>query len=116
VDVRVLIIDDVSSDETEAVGRRLASLDERVSFWRHEKNLGLVGTLNDGIYNWASAPYLLALSADDALAPGALARACAVLDKHPEIGMVYGIAKIITAEGITEEAPDDLNASYQIIS
>jgi hypothetical protein len=57
----------------------------------------------------------VALSADDALAPGALARACAVLDRHSEIGMVFGMAKIIGAEGITEEAADDLCATYQIV-
>ena len=49
VDVRVLIIDDASRDETPKWGERLASLDPRVEFRRHDINRGHICTYNEGL-------------------------------------------------------------------
>ena len=46
VSVRVLIRDDASSDETEVVGRRLASEDARVEYYRQSSNRGNIATYN----------------------------------------------------------------------
>jgi glycosyltransferase involved in cell wall biosynthesis len=89
VEVRVLIIDDCSSDDSEAVGRHLAAADPRVEYRRHPVNRGHIATYNEGI-EWLAAEYALLISADDLLAPGALQRACAFLDSHPDVGFVYG--------------------------
>ncbi|MET1154219.1 glycosyltransferase, partial [Arthrobacter sp.] len=47
-----------------------------------------------GAYNVAlehvTGSYLVRLDADDELTPGALARATALLEAHPEVGFVYG--------------------------
>jgi glycosyltransferase involved in cell wall biosynthesis len=88
-DLRVLIIDDASSDETAAVGAALAGGDTRVTFRRHPTNQGHIATYNEGL-DWADGDSLLLLSADDFLLPGALARAAEVLDAAPEVGLVYG--------------------------
>ena len=72
VDVRVLIIDDASTDDTPQVGQTLASTDSRVQFRRHDANKGHIATYNEGLLGWAAARYSLLLSADDALVPGAL--------------------------------------------
>ena len=90
VDVRVLIIDDASSDDTEAVGRRLAADSARVEYRRHPVNRGHVATFNEGVLGWAQHEYSLLLSADDLLTPGALGRATTFMDAHPEVGMTYG--------------------------
>jgi glycosyltransferase involved in cell wall biosynthesis len=92
VDVRVLIIDDHSSDETTAVGRALAAADQRVAFRRHDTNWGHIATYNEGLLGWATADYVVLLSADDLLAPGSLSRAVSIMDAGPSIGMVYGRA------------------------
>ncbi|MDB5309388.1 MAG: glycosyl transferase family protein [Gemmataceae bacterium] len=89
VDVRVLIIDDCSTDDGAAVGRALAVEDVRVEFRRHETNRGHIATYNEGI-DWLSSAYCMLLSADDVLCPGALARAAAVMDAHPEVGLTHG--------------------------
>jgi glycosyltransferase involved in cell wall biosynthesis len=89
VDVRVLIIDDTSSDETPEVVAELAQ-DPRVEGRRHEVNQGHIATYNEGLLEWAKADYTVLLSADDLLAPGALARAAEVFEAHPNVGMVYG--------------------------
>lgn len=95
VDVRVLIIDDCSPDHTPEIGAALAAADARVSYVRNEQNLGLIGTANRGVIDWAEADYTLLISADDALAPGALARAAAMMDADESIGMTYGRARIL---------------------
>lgn len=99
VDVRVLVIDDASSDDSKAIGRALAARDHRVTFRRHSRNRGHIATYNEGLLEWASAPYCLLLSADDALTPGALARATELMDRHGEVGLTYGLALVVEGEG-----------------
>ena len=91
VEVEVLIIDDCSPDDTHIVGPRLADRDARVEYTRHEVNRGLIGTINHGL-EWADGDYVVVLSSDDFLTPGALARAVAVMEERPEVGLVYGAA------------------------
>lgn len=89
VDVKVLIIDDCSSDNSVGVCKELASADRRVSFIRHEVNRGHIATYNEGLA-LASSDYVALLSADDLLTPGSLRRAADLMDKNPSVGMVYG--------------------------
>jgi glycosyltransferase involved in cell wall biosynthesis len=86
---RVLVIDDCSSDDTPAVAARLAEEDDRVVVRRHEVNRGHIATYNEGL-EWASADYVVLISADDLLTPGALLRATRIMDGNPGVGMVYG--------------------------
>src|SRR5262249_29253788 len=65
VDLRVLIIDDASPDNTPTVAKRLAATDRRVTYMRNDVNLGLVGTSNRGVIDWACAEYTALISADD---------------------------------------------------
>lgn len=116
VDVRVLIIDDSSSDDTPAVGEQLAANDSRVIFRRHAVNLGHIKTFNEGVMDWARAQYSLLLSADDALAPGALARAVKVMDSHEDVGLSYGMAGIIFDERAFAGVEDGGDFEYKIIS
>jgi GT2 family glycosyltransferase len=90
VKVQVIVIDDCSTDETPAVGASLAN-DPRVTFIRHKINQGHIKTYNEGLA-LATGDYTALISADDLLTPGALTRAQAVFDAHPEVGMVYGHA------------------------
>jgi glycosyltransferase involved in cell wall biosynthesis len=91
-DLRVLIIDDASSDNSLSVAKKLAESDRRVSVVSHAQNRGHIATYNEGLIDWADADYSVLLSADDVLTPGSLARATAVLDANPTVGMVYGHA------------------------
>lgn len=93
VDVRVLIIDDCSPDDTASVAQRLTQRDSRVEYRRHIENQGLIATANEGL-DWAAhdSDYTVLLSADDQLVPGCLRRATTVMEASPTIGMVYGWA------------------------
>jgi glycosyltransferase involved in cell wall biosynthesis len=105
--VRVLILDDASPDNTHEVGAELAREDSRVTLVQHQVNKGHIATYNEGIA-WVSADYMLLLSADDYLVPGALERAVALLDAHPEVGFVFGKAVELDADGTrTETDPVD---------
>ena len=90
VDVRVLIRDDASTDTTEAVGRRLAAEDARVSYTRNAVNRGHIATYNDALPELTGDYCMLPLSADDQLTPGALLRATRVMDAHPDVALAYG--------------------------
>ncbi|MGW0662212.1 glycosyltransferase family 2 protein [Streptodolium elevatio] len=89
VEVRVLILDDASTDGTPEVGADLAR-DPRVTYERHRTNKGHIATYNEGLLEWADGDYCVLLSADDLLTPGALARATGVMEAHEDVTFVYG--------------------------
>jgi hypothetical protein len=95
VDVDVLIVDDCSDDDSAARATELAARDPRVRAIVHEVNRGHIATYNDGI-DATDGEYLLLLSADDLLLPGALERAVTALEKNPRVGLVYGFAPAFT--------------------
>lgn len=98
IKVRVLIIDDASPDNTAEVARGLAREDSRVTFLQHTINKGHIATYNEGI-EWVSADYMLLLSADDYLLPGAISRSVNFMDSHPEVGFTFGRVIEIRNEG-----------------
>jgi glycosyltransferase involved in cell wall biosynthesis len=104
VDVRVLIIDDASPDDSAAVGAALAAEDERVEFRRHAVNRGHIATYNEGL-EWASGDYLVLLSADDLITPGALQRAVRLMEDHPEVALTYGPWQALHFEGSRADLP-----------
>lgn len=89
VAVEVVVIDDASTDDSADVARALARADDRVSVIVHEQNRGHIRTYNEGL-STATTDYLVLLSADDMLAPGALGRATRVMEQNPNVGLVYG--------------------------
>jgi Glycosyl transferase family 2 len=115
VDVRVLIIDDASSDDTPDAGESLVMRDRRVEYRRHCVNYGHIATYNEGLLGWAAAEYALLLSADDMLAPSALARATQIMDRHAEVGMTYGMALYIWDDEDPSTLSENALQEYQII-
>jgi glycosyltransferase involved in cell wall biosynthesis len=60
-----------------------------VEYRRHQVNQRHIATYNEGL-DWATGAYTLLLSADDLLAPDALARAVSFMDRYSDVGFVYG--------------------------
>lgn len=89
VDVRILIIDDASPDDTPKVAAELSEQDRRVAYRRHKLNRGHIATYNEGL-DWSEGDYTVLLSADDLLTPGSLFRAAKIMDEHPEVGLTFG--------------------------
>ncbi len=108
VEIRVLIIDDCSTDDSVEVARRLAAADSRVEYRRHDVNHGHIATYNEGLLGWATGDYCLLISADDLVTPGAITRAAWVLDGLPQVGLCYG--QQIVFSGDVPVAPSSTGA------
>ena len=87
--VRVLLIDDCSTDDSLVTARALVAGEPRVELRAHGVNKGHIATYNEGI-DWLSAPLMLLLSADDIVAPGAFARALALMEARTDMAFLYG--------------------------
>jgi GT2 family glycosyltransferase len=88
-DVRIIIIDNASTDDSVDVARRLAETDDRIEVICHPQNLGSHASFNEGI-DLARADYFMILCADDLLTPGILRRGMELLDRFPEVSLVMG--------------------------
>jgi glycosyltransferase involved in cell wall biosynthesis len=97
VDVDILIVDDASPDGSGDVAERLAAKNPRVKVLRHMSNKGHIQTYNDGLQA-VTGDYVVLLSADDLLPAGALTRAVALMEAHPDVGFVYGYARSFSGE------------------
>lgn len=89
VDVEVVIVDDRSTDGSDAVARSLASGDPRIQLVEHTVNMQHIRTYNDGLSR-ATGDYVVLLSADDMLAPHSLVRAVSLMEANPRVSFVYG--------------------------
>src|SRR5690349_19117269 len=97
VAVEAIVIDDPSTDGSAEVVRELAAAEPRVRAILHRRNFGHIATYNEGLEQ-ATGDYVVLLSADDALTPGALARATALLDAEPSVGFAYGFPVVFDEE------------------
>lgn len=88
-ELRILIIDNASTDDSAEVALQLAEEDARVHASIHPVNLGPHASFNEGV-DWAAGDYLMILCSDDLLAPGALPHMIAALERHPDAAFAYG--------------------------
>jgi glycosyltransferase involved in cell wall biosynthesis len=91
----LLLVDDGSTDGSRLLACRYAEqYPERVRCLEHEgrRNRGMSASRNLGIRH-AKGQCVAFLDADDVLLPGKLDHQVALLNSHPEVGMVYGPAQ-----------------------
>lgn len=81
-DLELLVIDDGSKDRSAQIVSSYA--DRRVRLRRHERNVGLIPTLNEGL-DHARGEYVARIDADDIAHPSRLERQVHYLDAHPEV-------------------------------
>lgn len=86
-DIRIVCIDDASTDNTLSILRRYAASDRRVTIIGCNENRGQAVARNMGI-ELADSDYITMVDADDLLSPDALESAVSVLDAHPGTGSV----------------------------
>jgi glycosyltransferase involved in cell wall biosynthesis len=89
VEVNALVIDDGSTDRTAAVASALCDKDPRVRLISLPKNGGMIPAVNRGLAE-ATGDYFVKLDADDLIPPGSLMRSISLLERHPNVGFVYG--------------------------
>jgi glycosyltransferase involved in cell wall biosynthesis len=88
-DLRILIIDNASTDDSVDIARQLAAKDSRIEVRARPRNLGFQASVNEGI-DWATSEYFMVVCADDLLPTDALSRAIEIMEKHPEVSFAYG--------------------------
>jgi glycosyltransferase involved in cell wall biosynthesis len=114
--LRVLIVDNGSTDHSVSVATRLAAADPRIELLLRPENRGPHASFNAGI-DWARADYFLLLFADDFLVPGALRRAATVMESDHEIAFCYGRDVAIRGDvPIPEIDPQPLNPPVALSS
>jgi glycosyltransferase involved in cell wall biosynthesis len=91
-DHEVVVVDDGSTDDTEAVIGRVAA--ENVRYLRHPVNLGVAAARNTGVR--ASQGELIALlDSDDVWKPEMLERIASFLEAHPDIDAAFCDVEIV---------------------
>jgi glycosyl transferase family 2 len=87
----VVVVDNGSTDGSPEIAARLADEIDNVRFVRHPTNDGIITSFNRCL-DEIRGEYAALLCADDCLTPGSLARAVAMMDAHPTVGLGYGTA------------------------
>ena len=87
--LEVVVSDDASSDDTQAVLERYRS-HPRVRIFRNEKNLGRVANYRESLYHRAHGEWVLNLDADDYLCDAQyISGALALAGHDPEVDLVF---------------------------
>jgi hypothetical protein len=84
-DVRVLVCDNASDDETRSLMEAAAARDRRVVYHRHERNHGSFFNFQYAV-DHVETPYFSILSDDDLLLPDFYRRAVLALEREPDLG------------------------------
>lgn len=92
-----LIVDGGSNDESVEI---IKKYQDHLTWWVSEKDRGHADALNKG-FSHASGEILAWLNSDDLYFSGAIRQAVAFLIDHPDVGMVYGDARLIDDAGKT---------------
>ncbi|EKD82244.1 MAG: hypothetical protein ACD_39C01408G0002, partial [uncultured bacterium] len=87
-DFILTISDNASSDRTEEICRRFAATDSRVTYLRHEKNVGAINNFQS-VLKSADSDYFMWLASDDRLMPDFLKQAVTTLDQDTGCGLVF---------------------------
>lgn len=82
-----VIINDGSSDDSERIAKDFCQKDKRF-LYIFQKNMGVVSARNNAINN-SSGKYILPLDGDDIILPDYLDLAVNVMEKNPDINLVY---------------------------
>ena len=97
-DFELIITDNASTDETEAICRRFAHADARVRYHRNEKNLGAAPNYNRG-YELARGQYLKWCAHDDLISPNFLSACLAALEAQPDASLAFARTQCIDHNG-----------------
>jgi glycosyltransferase involved in cell wall biosynthesis len=96
-DFECIIVDDGSTDGSEAILARYAKLDARIRVYRQDHG-GVIAALNKAC-RFASGEYLARMDADDVSLPRRLEKQVRFLDTHPTVGVCGTEAMCIDEKG-----------------
>jgi glycosyltransferase involved in cell wall biosynthesis len=113
--LRVIVIDNASTDDSVQIVRSIAASDPRVHLVEHEVNVGHTASINEGI-DLAEADYLVILCSDDLLVSGSLARAISIMEKYPDVSVAHGKARLLGGRDLAlrKELPEGATPNWTI--
>ena len=101
-DFDVLLFDDGSMDDTSKIAIEYSNIDRRIKYYKNEKNIGLIKTLNKGL-SLAKGEYIVRMDADDIMFDDRLYKQVKYMDSNPECFVCGGQMEYIG--GLTGMAP-----------
>ncbi len=111
-DFELVISDNASTDDTEAVCRAFAARDSRIKYYRQEHNLGAVRNFNK-VFELSRGEYFKWLGFDDWLEPEFLESCVSKLDTDSSLVLSYCHEKYYTVES---EYICSLNQPHNVVS
>lgn len=87
-DLEIVISDNASTDRTEEICRKWAASDDRIRYYRSDKNRGAAWNFNK-VFEESRGAYFNWAAHDDKLMPEFLAECSDILDKHPDVVLSY---------------------------
>jgi glycosyltransferase involved in cell wall biosynthesis len=96
-DFELVVWDDGSTDSSIDIAHHFAELDERVRVIASEHR-GVAPAVK-AAFAATTGTYIGSVDSDDLLAPTALEETAAILDAHPEVGLVYTNYRVIDENG-----------------
>ncbi|MBX9951630.1 MAG: glycosyltransferase [Candidatus Obscuribacterales bacterium] len=97
-DIELIIVDDGSSDSSEAIVHRYGQQDKRIKFFRNHDNLGLFAAYNRCLEN-AQGEFIKPFAQDDLLSKNAVERMREVLSQDPTVSLVASACQIVDSHG-----------------
>ncbi|MFI5907060.1 glycosyltransferase family 2 protein [Dactylosporangium sp. NPDC051541] len=115
--LELVISDNASTDETEAVARALAAEDPRVKYHRQAENVGLLNNFVSAMHQ-ATGTYLRWIGDDDAMQPNCVSRSLSLFAEDPRLVMVTAACEFHGDDGIvrtSEYHREDLRSDDPIV-
>ena len=97
-DFELIISDNASTDRTGEIAHAYAGQDDRIRYYRSEKNMG-AGWNILRVYELATGKYYKQAAADDLLEPDFLRRCVEILESDPDCVVAYARTKEVSENG-----------------
>jgi len=98
IDFELIISDNASTDQTGEIAEAYAKRDDRIRYYRSEKNMG-AGWNARRVYELATGKYFKWAAADDLLEPDFLRQCVEILESDPDCVLAYANTKHVDENG-----------------
>lgn len=105
-DFEIIISDNASVDATDAICRSYADRDNRVRYYRNDRNRGAIVNYN-AVFEYASGRYFKWASSNDYCAPEFLERCVGVLEQRHDVVLCYPRCRLFESAIAEAENYDD---------
>ena len=110
-DFELIISDNASTDNTEAICRDYAARDPRIRYYRAAANVGSAGNFSR-VFQYARGEYFKWAASDDVCLPTYLERCVEALDRDPEVAWCHSRSTHIDQDGEIIDDPSLMDVSY----